>query len=183
MSTFIAGVRARCNDAISRLERIRQSVGNRSFRSESRAMLQQVRKRGISDLKNKVKRKKSIWKHKFFCLAYAGQKRVPTTEDEKDELFVAGLGEKDIEFERLDLTAEEFKDVLLQAFPQLCEGGGYQLCKCIPNSRKLEPLPHRVMASPLMLRQRSGVSRTYIVPIQKDLDLTPTDCADSSVSY
>lgn len=39
-----------------------------------------------------------------FCLAYVGQRRVPTTEEEKDELFEAG--EKEIE---LDLSAEEFK--------------------------------------------------------------------------
>ena len=33
-----------------------------------------------------------------------------------------------------------------------------------------------------LLRQRCGTSRTYIVPLQKDLDLTPTAPPGSSVS-
>lgn len=33
-----------------------------------------------------------------------------------------------------------------------------------------------------MLRQSCGTSRTYIVPLQKDLDFTPTDSLGSSVS-
>ena len=90
---------------------------------------------------------------------------MPTTEEEKDELFEAGLGEKEILFDELDLPAEEFKEVVLHSFPQLRQAGGYQLCKCIPNSRKLEPLSNQVMTSPLMLRQCCGTSHTYIVPL------------------
>ena len=59
---------------------------------------------------------------------------MPTTEEKKDELFEAGLGEKEILFDELDLPAEEFKEVVLHSFPQLRQAGGYQLCKCIPNS-------------------------------------------------
>ena len=55
-----------------------------------------------------------------------------------------------------DLPAEEYKEVVLHSFHLLRQAGGYQLCKCIPNSRKLEPLSNRVMTSPLMLRQRCG---------------------------
>ena len=46
---------------------------------------------------------------------------MPTTEEEKDELFEAGLGEKEILFDELDLPAEEFKKVVLHSFPQLCQ--------------------------------------------------------------
>ena len=34
------------------------------------------------------------WKHKFVCLAYRDQHRIPTTDVEKDDLLQAGLGEK-----------------------------------------------------------------------------------------
>ena len=144
--------------------------------------MRQAQKRGNIELKKEGKRKRQTWKHKFFGLAYVGQTRVPTTEEEKDELFEAGLVEKEILFDELDLPAEEFKKVVLHSFPQLCQAGGYQLCKCIPNSWKLEPLSNRVMTSPLMLRQRCGTSLTYIVPLQKDLDLTPTAPPGYSVS-
>lgn len=102
----------------------------------------------------------------FFCLAYVGQSWVPTTEVENDKLFEAGLGKKEIEFDRLDGTAEEFKEVLLESFAQLRDAHGYQLCKCMPNSHKLEPLSSRVMASPQMLHQRIGNTCIYIVPLQ-----------------
>jgi len=77
-------------------------------------------------------------------LAYKDQ-QVPTREAEKDELFAAGLGEKEVEFNDLCANAEDFQDALYQAFPQLQDGGGYQLLKCIPNSRRLEPLSGLVM--------------------------------------
>lgn len=128
------------------------------------------------------KKKKGVWKHKFYCLAYVGQSRLTTSEAERDDLFEAGLGEKEVEFDKLDISADEFKEVLFEAFPKLRDAGGYQICKCVPNSRKLEPLSTRVLASPLLLRQRIGNSRAYIVPLQKDLDLTLTETPGSCVS-
>ena len=68
-----------------------------------------------------------VWKHKFYCLAYTGQDHVPTTDTDKEELFKAGLGEKDIEFESLDITQEEFKEYIFASFPRLREGGGFRL--------------------------------------------------------
>lgn len=115
------------------------------------------------------------WKHKFYCLAYTGQDRIPTTDTDKEELFQAGLGEKEIEFESLDITQEEFKEHIFGSFPRLREGGGFRLLKCLPNSRTLEVLSMAVHVSPSLLKQRVGKSRTYIRPIQKDLDLTPLD--------
>ena len=38
-----------------------------------------------------------------FCLAYKDQSRQLTTDADKEELYQAGLGEKEIEFECLDL--------------------------------------------------------------------------------
>ena len=127
--------------------------------------------------------KKPAWKHKFFCLAYKDQARIPTTDFDKEELYLAELGEKEIEFPTLDASAEEFKEILLTSFPRLRQGGGYQLLKCMPNSRKLECLSSGVYSSPAALKQRVGSSRTYLRPIQRDLDIEPAeDSSDSGVS-
>ena len=54
----------------------------------------------------------NAWKHKFLCLAYCDQTRIPTTDVEKDDLLQAGLGEKEI-FKDIDIDAEEFRDVII----------------------------------------------------------------------
>ena len=119
--------------------------------------------------KKKLKLCKPVaWKHKFYCPAYVGQDHVPTTDTDKDELFQAGLGEKDIEFDSLDTIQEEFKEHIFASFPQLREGGGFRILKCLPNSRTLEVLSLAVHASPSLLKQWVGKSRTYIRPIQQD---------------
>ena len=105
--------------------------------------MRHTRKRAGSVFGSYNKKKKGAWKHKFFCLAYVGQARIPTSESEKDDLFDAGLGEKDVEFEQLDISPDEFKEVIF-VFPKLRAAGGFQLCKCVSNSRKLEPLSSRV---------------------------------------
>lgn len=51
------------------------------------------------------------------CLAYHDQRKIPT-DIEKDDLLQAGIGEKEIEIDDLDLDADEFR----QQFP-LSEGG------------------------------------------------------------
>lgn len=43
------------------------------------------------------------------------------------------------------------------------------------NSRNLEVLSMAVHTSPSILKQRVGSARTYIRPVQRDLDLTPLD--------
>ena len=52
----------------------------------------------------------------------------------------------------MDMSADEFKEIVFEAFPKLRDTGGYQICKCVPNSRKLDQLSSRVLASPLLLK-------------------------------
>jgi hypothetical protein len=40
----------------------------------------------------------------------------------------------------------------------------------IPNTQKLELLSLATQSSPMMLKQRVGTARTYIRPLQKDLN-------------
>ena len=115
-------------------------------------------------------KQRCVWKHRFVCLAYTDQTRIPTSDFEKDE---AGLGEREIEFFSQDMGFDGIKDVLFNEFPCLQDGGGFQLLKGVANSRSLEPLSKMVYTSLKVLRQRVGQGRTYIRPIQRHLDLTP----------
>lgn len=63
----------------------------------------------------------------------------------------------------------------IKSFPRLRDGGGFQLLKGLPNSCSMEVLSMAVHTSPNILKQRVGVSRTYVQPLQRDLDLTPID--------
>ena len=77
--------------------------------------------------KDKVK-EKAPWRHKFMCLGYTDQTKIPTTEFQKDELEDAGLGEKELCLD-LDLSQEGFRDAILEVFPRLEAGGGFRFLK------------------------------------------------------
>lgn len=120
---------------------------------------------------NKKRSKVAVWKHRFVCLAYRDQVKIPTTDTDKDDLK-AGLGEKVIEFDDLDMDANSFRDVILKAHPQLKNAGGLTFFKCAANSRSLESLSQIVLSSPRMLKDRMGKARMYIRPVQWDMDLS-----------
>ena len=90
--------------------------------------------------------------------------------------------EREIEFSATNISANEFRDIVLNEFPNLEKGGGYQLCRCLPNTRTLEPLSKLAHSSVEMLKQQVGNARTYLVPLQRDLDLTPTEVPPDQVS-
>ena len=95
--------------------------------------------------------------------------------DALDRIRADIKADKRVAFTDMNASAAEFKGLLLETFPKLKDGGGYQLFKGLPNSRNLEVLSLAVHTSPSLLRQCVGDSRTYIRPIQKDLDLTSTE--------
>ena len=85
------------------LLQLNQQKGNRCKRKA---------KEEVRSLFNKGKKPKSAskcsWKHKFVCLAYHDQTRIPTTDTEKDDLLQAGLGEKEIGLMILKLVQKIF---------------------------------------------------------------------------
>ena len=126
----------------------------------------------VSLLFNKKRVKGASWKHRFVCLAYRDQSKIPTTDTEKDDLLKAGRGEQIIEFDDVDMDANAFREVLLEAYPQLKDAGGFMFFKCAANSRALEPLSQVLLSSPRMLKDRVGIAPTYIRPVQHDTDLS-----------
>ena len=97
------------------------------------------------------KPKKCAWKHRFVCLAMYGQQKIPTTDSEKDELYKAGLGEKVVEFPSLDASYEGMKELLYSEFPKLRSGGGFELCRCVPNTQRMEALSSVALSSVSLL--------------------------------
>ena len=113
--------------------------------------------------KPKVEKKRVIWHHKFVCLAHRDQDHIPTTDAEKEELYQAGLWEKEIEFESLDISQSEFRKKLFKSFPRLRDGGGFQLLKGLPNSRSMEVLSMAVTEH-LLIFEAVSWCVTYICP-------------------
>ena len=136
------------------------------------ATRKRIIKEEVASLFNK-RPKLVAWKHRFVCLSDRKQVRIPTTDAEKDQLRQAGLGEKNVEFDDMDLEAEEIREVLFVTFPKLRDAGGFMLCKCQVNSRNLVPLSQFAWSSLKTFKEKVGSARTYIRPLQKDLDLSP----------
>ena len=90
--------------------------------------------------------------------------QVPGSVSEKEVLVDAGLGY----IPDIDCTTEEFHKILTEAFPKLSGAGGFELLRCVANSRLLEPLSTSVSSNPKLMKAKS---RIYIRPIQKDLNL------------
>ena len=71
-----------------------------------------------------------------------------TTDQEKDVLCKASLEEKVSE---LPEGREEFRSILIQEFLKLEDSGGFELCKCLPNTRKLVVLADMAHNFPALL--------------------------------
>ena len=86
----------------------------------------------------------------------------------------------------IDASQEVFQSHILDLFPHLKDAGGYRFLKgnvifliifqftLIFYTRNLEPLSLYVHKSCRHLKERAA-KRTYIRPLQKDLDLTPLE--------
>ena len=73
-------------------------------------------KNEMSCLFNFKKTNSAAWRHKFVCLAYVDQSKIPSADYDKDELYQAGLGEKEITFEDINITQSQFEDIILESF-------------------------------------------------------------------
>ena len=174
-------VRERCDTALDTLRRVRTTFtntrGSRQFTARTKQLGAEFGKVFLGKRRSKQrpcvpeKKNKTSYTHRFICLNECNQKIVPKKDTEKNLLLEAGLGERKITIPDIDISSEEFRDLLFEEFPKLKEGGGVMFAKCRSNSRVLEPLSSLCLTSPRVLRDRVGSVRTYIFPLQKDLKL------------
>lgn len=114
-----------------------------------------------------------IWKHNFLCLASRYTVHVPS-QQQKENLLAMGLGEKRIHL-GLQASAVQLEEKLLMVYPKLHHAGGYDLLRCLPNSRSLSRLvPPEGGFTPLYLKGEVGQARLYVRPLMRDLSIVPS---------
>ena len=107
------------------------------------------------------------------CLSSPGDNRVPLTAALKEALIEAGLGAKNIVIPDVSCSRDEFWEIIISNYPKLLGCGGFELLRCVANSRQLELISCNASQSPKLLKAIIGNGRVFIRPIQKDLDLDP----------
>ena len=100
---------------------------------------------------------------------------------ERESLVEAGLGEKLIFISDISCSSHEFKGAIIDAFPKLEDCGGFELLRCLPNSKQLELISTSVAQSPKLLKSVVANGRVFIRPIQKDLSLLPDENLSSTI--
>jgi len=141
------GITNRVNSAIDTLRRVRAGMIAERKRDAISSMCSDLasafgRKRGAGSKPaiTSKKAKQAAWKHEF-VLPTASRRKCPQLSVSRMN-SEAKLGKKEME-----MDANAFREVLYEAYPKLRDGGGFQLCRCIPNSRELEPLSRHVLSS------------------------------------
>ena len=120
------------------------------------------------------------WTAQFFCLADRHQSKVPNAST-KQILHNAGLGLKKIKLQLND-SEEQVAEKILSAdlneenetlgFPQLRDGGGYELLQCLSNCRQLSLISCQWSVKELKANL-GAQSKIYIRPIQHNLSTKP----------
>lgn len=116
----------------------------------------------------------NTWTHLFLCVAKTTESESPSP-NYKQQLNQAGIGEKKLVFEKNTLCPY-FHDKLLEAFPNILQGGGYELLRTKYRSiSKLEILQPKSRSGHNVsdLKEMIASAKVYIRPIQRDLSLEP----------
>ena len=116
------------------------------------------------------------WTAQFFCLADRNQSKIPNAST-KQILHNAGLGLKKIKL-HLNDSEEQVAEKILSAnlneenetlgFPQLRDGGGFELLQCLSNCRQLSLISCQWSVKELKANL-GAQSKIYIRPIQHNL--------------
>ena len=86
---------------------------------------------------------------------------------ERADLLLAGLGEKNITLDEISHSQEIYSDLMFQ-FPKLSEAGGFELLRVAKGSGKILRIQTKSCTVPY-LRAVVHHAVIYIRPIQKDL--------------
>lgn len=117
---------------------------------------------------------------RMVCLSSPSDARVPCSASAKEALLEAGLGEKKVFVPDMYCTSDTFRSVIEEQYPKLNGCGGYELLRCIANTRDLEAISQSIARSPKMLKAIVGNGRVFIRPIQQSLNLDPVEDVNST---
>lgn len=139
-------------------------------------------KRPANQLGKSKKKRLHTWCHDFVCL-WSTKSTKPPSSLETANLIRAGLGRKQLTLFEGD-GSQELHAEILNAFPRLREGGGYELMRVAESGqRTLTVIPSPSDGySVTYLREVLRQAKVYIRPMQKDLTLEPCDDVSATVS-
>ena len=163
-------VASSCSRAVNTLRSIRESLAHSSRNVE----VHDEQKSNFAPYNRQHSKKQSkpqSWTVKVFCLSSKFARKVPVTIYERETLVASGLGEKKVVIPNIDCSWDDFKDVLCMEFPKLKSIGGFEILRCIPNTKDLEVISSTISQSPKLLKGVIANGRIFIRPIQKDLVL------------
>lgn len=100
---------------------------------------------------------------------------MPSSVAARETLLEAGLGEKKVLLADIECSKEEFWETITSTFPKLKDCGGFELLRCVANTKGLDVVSPNIAQSPVLLKTVLGNARVYIRPIQRDLDLDPLE--------
>ena len=90
-----------------------------------------------------------------------------------DELYRAGLGLKKITIPDMNtLTNSRFRKLIIENFPPLAQGGGFDFLRCARNTKHLELFSELAQSNPKILQERSYKGKVFVRPVQQDLLLS-----------
>ena len=159
---------ASCSRALDTMRSFRSHIGSSSdVSAEQKTNFAPYRR----PKKSIVGTKGQSWTMKVVCLASRDGTRVPCSIAEREALVQAGLGEKKLVIPDINCSGQEFRDLLISAFPKLDGCGGFDLLRCIPNTKQLEVMSVALSQSPKLLKSVVATGRVFVRPIQKDLEL------------
>lgn len=167
----VLGTRQQASNSCSRALGAVRSLRQRLECNQSPDIAAEQKSNFASYKEAKPYRKHKGWTVKVVCLSNKDATRVPCSITEREMLVQAGLGEKKVFIPSVACSAEEFMRILVEAFPKLKGCGGFELLKCIPNSKELDAISHTISQSPAMLKSIMGSGRLFIRPIQQNLNL------------
>ncbi|XP_070546854.1 uncharacterized protein [Ptychodera flava] len=112
------------------------------------------------------------WTHAIVCLDSVDFEWCPSPRQRTD-LVKLGLGERRVKIP-VGSTASEVHEQLLDEYPKLSEGGGYEICRAYHGSRRLHAIscPNEGY-SQRYLSIEAGQAKLYIRPLQNNLERTP----------
>ena len=128
------------------------------------------KKRAVSGKNGQPILVKDTWTHSFVCLSQTCDDRTPSCK-EKAKLSMAGLGEKRIMFDK-NGKWPHINQKLLEAFPKLKDGGGYELLRTEDGRKTLILLPCPPGGYTITyLKSVLNQAKAYVRPIQRNLTL------------
>ena len=117
-----------------------------------------------------------MWTHNFVCLSNINASSPPDLQ-ERASLQIAGLGEKRVSFS-VYADAHDVYHELMNQFPKLSEGGGFELLRVNDRggaARRLELInPPESGYDVMFLKAVVQQAKIYIRPLQKDLSCSPS---------